>query len=73
MATPRSQRIGILIIAIVMITGTLGSFLVMGLSINNQKIDQAQYDKQNAEYLDQQKMASQLNACLLYTSPSPRD
>lgn len=62
MATPRSQRIGILIIAIVMITGTLGSFLVMGLSINNQKIDQAQYDKQNAEYLDQQKMASQLNA-----------
>ena len=50
MATPRSQRIGILIIAIVMIAGTLGSFLVMGLSINNQKIDQAQLEKASNDY-----------------------
>lgn len=42
MATPRSQRIGIWIIAIVLTVGTLGSFLIMGLSIGNQKIDQAQ-------------------------------
>jgi len=50
MATPRSQRIGILIIAIVMIAGTLGSFLIMGLSINNQKIDQAQLEKASNDY-----------------------
>lgn len=62
MATPRSQRIGILVIAIVLMTGTLGSFLVMGLSINNNKIDQAQYEKDNEQLLEQQKLVAQLNA-----------
>lgn len=62
MATPRSQRIGILVIAIVMIAGTLGSFLVMGLSINNQKIDEEQYVKENQQLLEQQKLVAQLNA-----------
>lgn len=62
MATPRSQRIGILVIAIVLMTGTLGSFLVMGLSINNQKIDQEQSLKQDEQYLEQQKLVAQLNA-----------
>ncbi|HZJ34525.1 MAG TPA: FKBP-type peptidyl-prolyl cis-trans isomerase [Candidatus Angelobacter sp.] len=57
MATPRSQRIGILIIALVMIAGTLGSFLVMGLSINNQKIDQTQLEKASNNY--QLEVASQ--------------
>jgi FKBP-type peptidyl-prolyl cis-trans isomerase len=46
MATPRSQRIGIWIIAIVLTLGTLGSFLVMALSIQNQSIDQKQQEKQ---------------------------
>ena len=50
MATPRSQRIGILVIAIVLMTGTLGSFLVMGLSINNQKVDQNQLQDSYNDY-----------------------
>jgi FKBP-type peptidyl-prolyl cis-trans isomerase FkpA/FKBP-type peptidyl-prolyl cis-trans isomerase FklB len=62
MATPRSQRIGIWAIAIVLTLGTLGSFLVMGLSVRNQSVDQAQQQKQYDEYLKQQKLASQLNA-----------
>lgn len=62
MATPRSQRIGIWVIAIVLTLGTLGSFLVMGLSVKNQSIDQAQQQKQYDDYLKQQKIASQLNA-----------
>lgn len=62
MATPKSQRIGIWIIAIVLMAGTLGSFLVMGLSIDNQKIDQAAQQKTYDEYLKQQKVAAQLNA-----------
>jgi len=62
MATPRSQRIGILIIAIVMIAGTLGSFLVMGLGLKNQEIDQAQQQKDYEQSLEQQKLVAQLNA-----------
>jgi len=62
MATPRAQRIGIWIIAIVLMVGTLGSFLVMGLSANNQKIDQANYQKQYDEYMAQQKLDAQSNA-----------
>jgi FKBP-type peptidyl-prolyl cis-trans isomerase len=62
MATPKAQRIGIWIIAIVLSVGTLGSFLVMGLSINNQKIDQAAQQKAYDEYLAQQNTASQANA-----------
>jgi len=50
MATPKSQRIGIWIIAIVLTIGTLGSFLVMGLSVNNQANDQAALQKANTEY-----------------------
>lgn len=50
MATPRSQRIGIWIIAIVLTIGTLGSFLIMGLSVGNQKIDQALQTKQYNDY-----------------------
>lgn len=53
MATPKSQRIGIWIIAIVLTVGTLGSFLVMGLSANNQKNDQAQLQKAYTGYQSQ--------------------
>lgn len=59
MATPRSQRIGIWIIAIVMIVGTLGSFLVMGLSQSNQRIDQENQQKQQQEYM---KTLAKMNA-----------
>ncbi|MEI7689602.1 MAG: FKBP-type peptidyl-prolyl cis-trans isomerase [Candidatus Saccharibacteria bacterium] len=62
MATPKSQRIGIWIIAIVLTVGTLGSFLVMGLSVNNQKIDQAAQQKLYDEYLAQQTQDSQTSA-----------
>lgn len=62
MATPKSQRIIILIIAIVMMVGTLGSFLVMGLSLNNQKIDQATQQAAYDKYLEQQKATYKLNA-----------
>ena len=62
MATPRSQRIGIWVIAIVLAIGTLGSFLVIGLSVKNQAVDQAAQQKQYDDYLKQQKLASQLNA-----------
>ncbi len=55
MATPRGQRIGIWIIAIVLTVGTLGSFLVMGLSVNNQKIDETIAQKQYDDYLASQK------------------
>jgi FKBP-type peptidyl-prolyl cis-trans isomerase len=73
MATPKSQRIGIWVIAIVLAVGTLGSFLVMGLSINNQKIDQAQQEKQYEQYLTQQKVVAQFNAdnSLALTGYSP--
>lgn len=62
MATPKSQRVIILIIAIVMMVGTFGSFLVMGLSLNNQKIDQAAQQAAYDQYLEQQNAAYKLNA-----------
>ncbi len=62
MATPRSQRVGIWIIAIVLTIGTLGSFLVMALSVQNQTTDQVAQQKAYDDYLAQQKTAAQLNA-----------
>ncbi len=62
MATPTSQRIGIWIIAIVLTLGTLGSFLAMALSVQNNATDLAAQTKAYNEYLAQQKAASQLNA-----------
>ena len=50
MATPKSQRIGIWIIAIVLTIGTLGSFLAMILGTQNQAIDQENIKKVSAEY-----------------------
>lgn len=60
MATPKNQRIGIWIIAIVMMVGTIGSFAVMILANQNAQTDQqrtneqqrklqAAYDKQMTE------------------------
>lgn len=59
MSTPRSQRIGIWVIAIVMVVGTFLSFYVMALNMDNQQKD---YAKQLEDYQSQQKLASQLNA-----------
>jgi FKBP-type peptidyl-prolyl cis-trans isomerase FkpA len=49
-ATPRSQRIGIWIIAIVMAVGTIGSFLIIILSTNNEKTDEARKTALTTEY-----------------------
>lgn len=50
MATPKSQRIGIWIIAIVLTIGTFGSFLAMILGTQNQSIDAANIKKIETEY-----------------------
>jgi hypothetical protein len=49
-ATPRSQRIGIWIIAIVMAVGTIGSFLIIILSTNNDKAEEAHRTALTNEY-----------------------
>lgn len=54
MATKKSQRIGIWVIAIVMMVGTIGSFAVMILSNQNNASDQAAAQQAVA---DQQKLA----------------
>jgi FKBP-type peptidyl-prolyl cis-trans isomerase FkpA len=53
MATPKGQRIGIWIIAIVMTIGTLGSFAVMVLANNNQQSSQARLTTLMADYQKQ--------------------
>jgi FKBP-type peptidyl-prolyl cis-trans isomerase len=50
MATPKSQRIGIWIIAIVMTIGTLGSFAVIVLANKNNATTQARVDELTAKY-----------------------
>jgi FKBP-type peptidyl-prolyl cis-trans isomerase len=50
MATPVSQRIGIWIIAVVLIVGTLGSFLVMALSVQNSSADETRIAQLQADY-----------------------
>lgn len=57
MATSKAQRIGIIIIAVVMTVGTVGSFFIMILANNNQVADQKkqqdEYSKQLKEYQEQ--------------------
>lgn len=59
MATPKSQRIGILVILIVMVIGTIGSFLVLILSSKNTQKEtaayQAAYEKYQADTATYQK------------------
>ncbi|HJP81518.1 MAG TPA: FKBP-type peptidyl-prolyl cis-trans isomerase [Candidatus Saccharimonadales bacterium] len=66
MATKKSQRIGIWIIAIAMTVGTLGSFAAMILSTQNTAKDQQTAQKQYEEYKKQQeeaqKQATELSA-----------
>lgn len=62
----RAQRIGIWIIAIVMTVGTIGSFVVIILQNDNNKIDQAEQQKTDAAKLaadqQQQTAAAKTNA-----------
>jgi FKBP-type peptidyl-prolyl cis-trans isomerase len=50
MATPRSQRIGIWVIAIVLAIGTVGSFLAIILANQNNATDQANLQKAYSAY-----------------------
>jgi len=50
MATPKSQRIGIWVIAIVMLIGTIGSFAVMILGSQNSGTDQARVKQLTEQY-----------------------
>lgn len=54
MATPKSQRIGIWIIAIVMTIGTLGSFAVMVLANDNQQTSATRLKDLMANYQKEQ-------------------
>ncbi|HET6747142.1 MAG TPA: FKBP-type peptidyl-prolyl cis-trans isomerase [Candidatus Saccharimonadales bacterium] len=66
MATPKSQRIGIWVIASVLMIGTIGSFAVMILQSQNAQTDQQQQQKLIEEYqkqlADQQKQADELSS-----------
>ena len=66
MATPKSQRIGIWIIAVVLLVGTLGSFAAMVLQGDNDRMAQAEQQKLLDEYRKQmeaeQKKADELSA-----------
>jgi FKBP-type peptidyl-prolyl cis-trans isomerase FkpA len=65
MATPKSQRIGIWIIAGVMLVGTLGSFLAMALQNDNAQKDQQKMQEEYAKYQkqmeEQQKQGEELS------------
>ena len=50
MATPKRQRIGIWVIAIVLAIGTIGSFAVMILANENSTADRERLNKLTAEY-----------------------
>lgn len=62
MATSRSQRIGIWVIAVVMLVGTLGSFFVVVIANDNAAKDQVSQQDQQAQYLEQMKKAAADNA-----------
>lgn len=61
--TPKTQRIGILVIAIVMVVGTLGSFAMMILANENQTSEQDKLASEYQEMLEkQQKEAGELSS-----------
>lgn len=66
MATKKSQRIGIWIIAIVMVIGTIGSFAVMILGTQNNKAEQEKYQQAYEAYQkqleEQEKLAKEMSA-----------
>lgn len=66
MSATRGQQIGIWIIAVVLTVGTIGSFVAIVLQNDNAAKDtvstQADYEKQLAEYQEQQKAAAKANA-----------
>lgn len=60
--TPKAQRIGILVIAVVMVVGTLGSFAMLILANDNAKKEQDQLMQEYQEQLEKdQKQAEELS------------
>jgi len=55
MATKKSERIGVIVILVVLLVGALGSYVAMALSVDNQSKEQSDYLAQYQQYLDQQK------------------
>lgn len=55
MSTTKGQRIGIIIIAIVMVVGTIGSFFIMIVANNNSQLDDQQLAQEQQEQLEQQQ------------------
>ena len=55
MATSKSQRIGIWVIAVVLTVGTIGSFFAIILANDNAKIDQQQQEKTYQQQLEDYK------------------
>ena len=50
MATTKTQRIGIWIIAVFMAVGTIGSFAIIVLANSNSQTDQARVNELTAQY-----------------------
>lgn len=77
MATSKSQRIGIWIIVVFLVVGTLGGFLAMILQPSNDAADaakqQAEYEKQLAEFTKQQEEARKANRPLDGYEATPFD
>ena len=61
MSTKKSQRIGIWIIAVVMIVGTIGSFFVIVIANENNVNDQKDYQSQLEQYKAAQEEAKKQN------------
>lgn len=53
--TPKAQRIGILVIAVVMVLGTLGSFAMMILANNNNMAEQDRLAQEYQDMLEKQQ------------------
>lgn len=62
MATKKSERIGVIVIMVVLLVGAIGSYIAMALSVDNKSKEQSDYLTQYQQYLDQQKEAAQQNA-----------
>lgn len=51
MATKKSERIGVIVILVVLLVGALGSYVAMALSLNNNQSDSSRYQSAYNEYL----------------------
>lgn len=58
MATSKSQRIGIWVIAVVMAVGTIGSFFVIILANDNAKVDQQNQQDEYAKMIEEMRKAN---------------